>query len=276
MMSWGVYSYQNPCGTVSKWFNGDEGVTIGTVIVGMFSNIIFGFIDNGGLFFGGCYLDELFSKFPGSDDANVVAGYGNTYSDFLGAFLGTFCGLIISHATGINDGPIWAQALGIIIGCLLGILIPKLLLKGSTSMGLNKVSARQVLLGAMQQSEIEAIIQGETLLSYRANEAFKKIDANGDDHLTREEVKKYMEDAMGQYYDQEKLENELKYVWDKVNYDGNSNQYSPAEFKEIYAAMSLAQLEELKVQKTEEQSKVTKTSAVMPLKENIEVQEIEG
>ena len=70
----GVYSYKNPCGTVSEWFNGDEGVTIGTVIVGMFSNIIFGFIDNGGLFFGGCYLDELFSKLPGSDDANVVAG----------------------------------------------------------------------------------------------------------------------------------------------------------------------------------------------------------
>ena len=78
------------------------------MIVGMFSNIIFGFIDNAGLFFGGCYLDELFSKFPGSDDANVVAGYGNTYSDFLGAFLGTFCGLIISDATGIDDGPIWA------------------------------------------------------------------------------------------------------------------------------------------------------------------------
>ena len=107
---------KNPCGSVSEWFNGDEGVTIGTVIVGMFSNIIFGFIDNAGLFFGGCYLDELFSKLPGSDDANVVAGfffffffyfiillgYGNTYSDFLGAFLGTFCGLIISDATGNN------------------------------------------------------------------------------------------------------------------------------------------------------------------------------
>ena len=71
----GVYSFKNPCGSVSEWFNGDEGVTIGTVIVGMFSNIIFGFIDNAGLFFGGCYLDELFSKLPGSDDANVVAGF---------------------------------------------------------------------------------------------------------------------------------------------------------------------------------------------------------
>lgn len=29
-------------------------------MVGMFSNIVFGFIDNAGLFFGGVYLEELF------------------------------------------------------------------------------------------------------------------------------------------------------------------------------------------------------------------------
>lgn len=61
----------------------------------MSANIVFGFIDNAGLFFGGVYLEELFAKLPAADDANVLAGYGNTYSDFLGAFLGTFCGLII-------------------------------------------------------------------------------------------------------------------------------------------------------------------------------------
>lgn len=101
------------------------------MIVGMASNIVFGFIDNAGLFFGGVYLEELFEKLPGGDDANVLAGYGNTYSDFLGSFLGTFCGLIISNLTWVNDGPIWANSLGIIIGCLLGILIPKLILRKS-------------------------------------------------------------------------------------------------------------------------------------------------
>ncbi len=61
----------------------------------MFANIIFGFIDNAGLFFGGVYLDEIFAKLPGGLDANVTAGYGNTFSDTLGIFLGTFSGLMI-------------------------------------------------------------------------------------------------------------------------------------------------------------------------------------
>lgn len=37
----------------------------------MGGNIIFGFIDNAGLFFGGCYLDEVFALLPGAEDANV-------------------------------------------------------------------------------------------------------------------------------------------------------------------------------------------------------------
>lgn len=61
----------------------------------MMANLVFGFIDNAGLFFGGCYLDEVFALLPGSEDANVAAGYGNTYSDLLGAFMGTFVGLIL-------------------------------------------------------------------------------------------------------------------------------------------------------------------------------------
>lgn len=94
-MSWGVYQYNKPCGNFNKWFNGDEGVSAATIAVGMFANIIFGFIDNAGLFFGGVYLDEIFEKLPGGLDANVTAGYGNTFSDTLGMFVGTFCGLMI-------------------------------------------------------------------------------------------------------------------------------------------------------------------------------------
>mmetsp|Transcript_39584 Transcript_39584/g.60857 ORF Transcript_39584/g.60857 Transcript_39584/m.60857 type:complete len:121 (-) Transcript_39584:45-407(-) len=120
----------------------------------MFANIIFGFVDNAGLFFGGCYLEELFSKFPGSKDANVAAGYGNTYSDCLGAFLGTFSGLILADATRVYDYPIWTEAIGIVIGCLLGILIPKMILSNSTTTGLNKVSAKQVFMGAMEVDEL--------------------------------------------------------------------------------------------------------------------------
>jgi len=57
---WGISTYMDPCKTFGEWFNGDDGVTAKTFFVGMGANIIFGFIDNCGLFFGGCYLDEIF------------------------------------------------------------------------------------------------------------------------------------------------------------------------------------------------------------------------
>ena len=108
LMSWGVYNYKFPCGNFDWWFNGDDGVTLQTIMVGMVGNILFGFIDNAGLFFGGVYLEEIFAKLPGGLDANVTAGYGNTFSDTLGIFVGTFCGLIIQHITDVENGPIWA------------------------------------------------------------------------------------------------------------------------------------------------------------------------
>jgi len=43
-------------------------------MVGLVSNIIFGFIDNFGLFFGANFLDEWFMMLPKADDANVFAG----------------------------------------------------------------------------------------------------------------------------------------------------------------------------------------------------------
>jgi hypothetical protein len=93
-MSYGVFIYNNPCSDGNTWFNGDT-VTFKTIVVGMGSNVIFGFIDNAGLFFGGCYLDEIFEKLPGGKDGNICAGYGNTFSDTLGMFLGTFFGSIL-------------------------------------------------------------------------------------------------------------------------------------------------------------------------------------
>jgi len=48
------------------------------VAVGMVKNIVFGFLDNAGLFFGSNYLDEVFELLPGAADANIFAGYGNT------------------------------------------------------------------------------------------------------------------------------------------------------------------------------------------------------
>ena len=79
--SFGVALQMFPDTTFNYWFNGDiSGVSI---VMGFSTNILFGFIDNAGLFFGCSYLDELFELLPGASDANVTAGYGNTYSDFL-------------------------------------------------------------------------------------------------------------------------------------------------------------------------------------------------
>ena len=68
---------------------------------------------------------------PGASDANVVAGYGNTFSDFLGAFLGSFFGKMLEDSLGLSGGPMWAEALGIIFGCLLGIAVPKMIIGSS-------------------------------------------------------------------------------------------------------------------------------------------------
>ena len=72
MVSYGVQRYNYPCTNADIFINGTEGITLKSVLVGMGGNIIFGFIDNAGLFFGGCYLDEVFELLPGANDANVI------------------------------------------------------------------------------------------------------------------------------------------------------------------------------------------------------------
>lgn len=91
-----------------------------SILTGMAANIVFGIIDNGGLFFGMSALDPFLPE-----GELTRAGLGNTFSDGLGAFLGTFSGVIIKSITKIDDTPIWSDAVGIVIGCLLGLYIPK-------------------------------------------------------------------------------------------------------------------------------------------------------
>jgi hypothetical protein len=60
------------------------------------------------------------------------AGLGNTFSDTLGAFLATFAGVLIVNMSGIDNVSLISEAIGITIGCLIGILIPRTLLKPLT------------------------------------------------------------------------------------------------------------------------------------------------
>lgn len=100
-----------------------ESATVGGILVGLVSSTIFGLIDNGGLYFGMSSLDPIFRS-KKMDDLES-AGWGNTFSDFLGAFLGTFIGKFVQNITGVENTALWAETIGIVFGCILGIYIPK-------------------------------------------------------------------------------------------------------------------------------------------------------
>lgn len=113
--------------TFGAWFNGDS-VDMKSILVGMTSGVVFGFVDNAGLFLGMDQLDSLFQRLPLGHEANVKAGYGNTFSDMIGAFLSTFIGRQIVYKTGVTEYPMWSEAIGIVVGCLLGIFIPRMII----------------------------------------------------------------------------------------------------------------------------------------------------
>jgi hypothetical protein len=103
------------------------------VIAGLAFGIVFGFIDNAGLFFGMDALDPYIKRNFGDDD-KLSAGIGNTFSDVIGAFAGAFAGNVMesymkkSFPKDIDDcvsTPLWADSVGIFIGCVLGIVIPR-------------------------------------------------------------------------------------------------------------------------------------------------------
>ena len=103
------------------------------VAAGLAFGVVFGFIDNAGLFFGMKALDPYISDYI-SNDEKVAAGIGNTFSDVVGAFAGAFAGNIMeSHMKkafpkDIDEcvsTPLWADSVGIFIGCIIGIIVPK-------------------------------------------------------------------------------------------------------------------------------------------------------
>jgi hypothetical protein len=90
------------------------------IILGLVFGIIFGFMDNFGLWMG---VDKLEKFMPGG--LLTKAALGNTYSDLLGAIIGT-CISIIAQDTFDYDNdnsPIWLNTVGIVLGCLLGMFV---------------------------------------------------------------------------------------------------------------------------------------------------------
>jgi len=71
--------------------------------------------------------------------------------------VGAFCGMMIADVVSIGEGPPWASAFGIFIGCLLGITIPKWLVRNSETKGLNKLNASTALLSHLDDDELDSI-----------------------------------------------------------------------------------------------------------------------
>ena len=113
---------------LNYFLNGEE-VTFLNVLVGMAAGFIFGFVDNAGLFFGMDALDGVFTKYlPFGDEDKVKSGYGNTFSDVIGSFLSTFIARLVESRTKVVDYPIWSETLGVFVGCLVGIAVPRAIL----------------------------------------------------------------------------------------------------------------------------------------------------
>ena len=106
--------------SLKNFFNNNSDLKIGKLLIGMSFGIVFGFIDNAGLWFG---INSLEKYIPGG--ILDKAGWGNTYSDFLGATLGTSIAIILKTFMPISNVPIWTDSIGVLIGCILGIYIPK-------------------------------------------------------------------------------------------------------------------------------------------------------
>lgn len=114
-----------------KWVNQGE-ITFRSVLVGLSFGFIFGFIDNFFLWIGTDFLERYI---PG--DAMTKAGWGNTYSDFIGATFGTAFASIFKNFLGYNDDnplttPIWLDAIAIPIGCIAGLYVGKVIIGNKT------------------------------------------------------------------------------------------------------------------------------------------------
>lgn len=62
-------------------------------------------------------------------DLKMKAALGNTYSDLLGATVGTFISTIFQDIFNyrVEREAMWINSVGIIIGCILGIRVGKML-----------------------------------------------------------------------------------------------------------------------------------------------------
>jgi len=94
------------------------------IMVGLVFGLIFGFLDNFGLWMG---LDVLHKYLPGG--LLTKSALGNTYSDLLGVTMGSFISIMAKDIFDFDEdnSPIWLNTMGVVAGCLLGMTTGRLL-----------------------------------------------------------------------------------------------------------------------------------------------------
>lgn len=98
---------------------------------------------------------------------------------------------MITDITKNGDSPIWGDAIGIVIGCILGIIVPKAILgNNSDTTGLNKVTPKAAFLGDMNEMDIRLLLDYDlSILDFRALTVFKYIDVDNSETIDLDEIK---------------------------------------------------------------------------------------
>lgn len=116
---------------VEKRTQSRSATTVGILLSAMIGPFIFGFLDNFGMFIGADSVGELL----GGKDATLQSLAGNTYSDFIGALMGSAISSMMAAFTAYDESqlnykyrPIF-EGFAIALGCLVPFLMKLEMLK---------------------------------------------------------------------------------------------------------------------------------------------------
>tara|TARA_B100001094_G_scaffold29059_2_gene24232 strand:- start:1014 stop:1607 length:594 start_codon:yes stop_codon:yes gene_type:complete len=109
--------------------NNKEANVPGIILSGMIGPLIFGFLDNFGMMVGTEAIEEL----PGikNQTSTVKSMLGNTFSDGLGALMGSSISSMMTSSTAYDSKQLahWIRPLfelfGIVVGCLIPVALTK-------------------------------------------------------------------------------------------------------------------------------------------------------
>lgn len=110
--------------TFIEFLNVGKKLTLKNVSIGLIFGIVFGFLDNFGLWMG---ISVLENYMPGG--VKTKSALGNTYSDFIGATIGSAISILAVEIFDYDndDTPLWVNTVGIVIGCILGMIAGRLI-----------------------------------------------------------------------------------------------------------------------------------------------------